>query len=353
MVPIEVEQWLSSLRAPLADVIRRVTEGVRGLCERNGYAYVGRSKSAVSVAEKLETGRVASLRDIDDLFACSVIVPSLSHEDSVLKALEAMFAPVTIKRRNATFKNPDVFRFEATRFIGRIRVSEIEDHRLGQVSFEVQIRTAFEHAWSVATHGEAYKGDRVDWKLERLAAQMKALVEQLDMLAVDYAESADSIHEHPCDRTQCEVKALDGIRSLCTSFPVPEECTPAKWGLFAKNVIALAEAADWGNRLALEDRVGKIIAAARAEAENQKAAGYPRSLTLFQFVLGAGVQRGVIRTQFRRENYHPPISSALELIFPKTKQISQRCELEINDGDILQESGQFPAPCGGGPAPHP
>lgn len=327
MVPIEVEQWLSGLNVALAEVVRRATDGVRGYCERNGFAYLGRRKTANSISEKLETGRVIGLDEIDDLFACCIIIPSLADEDKVVQALDGMFNQVTIRHRAATFKNPDVFRFEATRYIGRLKVTEIDDPRLGNISFEIQIRTAFEHAWSVATHNEAYKGSRVDWKLERLAAQMKALVEQLDMLAVVYTESADALVEHPCDRTECEALALEQMKELCSSLPIPEECAPEKWGLFAKNVVGLAEAADWGAWLPLKERVDRILQASVAEAAAQKAVGYPSSLTLFQFVLGAAVQRNVIKTRFRREGYCPPISSSLETFFPKTKQIASRCNL--------------------------
>lgn len=262
MVPVEVEQWLSSVRSTLTEVSRRAKEAVRGYCETNGHAFIWRSKDAESLAEKLETGRIPVLCEIDDLFGCSVIISNLTLEEKVIADLEFMFAPVSVKRRESTFKSPEAFRFEATRFIGRLRITDIDDPRLGQLSFEIQIRTAFEHAWSVATHGEAYKANKVDWKLERLAAQMKALVEQLDMLAVDYENAAGSIVQHPFDRTDCESLALEKLASLV----IPEECKPAKWGLLAKNVVTLADTADWGERLPLITRVERLLEVARAEA---------------------------------------------------------------------------------------
>jgi len=341
MVPVEVEQWHTSIRALLTEVTRRASEGVRGYCDRNSYAYISRVKKVESLAEKLETGRVAALSEIDDLFACCIIIPSLASEAPVIRDLEAMFHAVALKRRESTFKNPDVFRFEATRFIGRLRTSDIDDPRFGQLSFEVQIRTAFEHAWSVATHGEAYKGDRVDWKLERLAAQMKALVEQLDVLAVAYEQSAGSIIEHPCERTACESYALEKLTELCVTLPIPEECTPDGWGLFAKNIVGLADAAAWSRWFPLQTRVEKIVLAAIEEAQGLGTERYPRSLSLFQFVLGAAVERGVIPTRFRRDDYCLPISAALEMIFPRTQQIAIRCNLE---NAAIPEAEEPPGP---------
>ena len=80
--------------------------------------------------------------------------------------------PVLARNRGKTIKDPRVFRFDATRFVGRVgqQAGVSSDSLLSLVCFEVQIRAAFEHAWSVTTHKLSYKGPGIDWRRERLTA---------------------------------------------------------------------------------------------------------------------------------------------------------------------------------------
>jgi ppGpp synthetase/RelA/SpoT-type nucleotidyltranferase len=326
MVPSEVEQWLSGISGARREVAKRAGDAVRRYCDRHNYAYAGRDKTSESIAEKIETGRISDLEELDDLFGSVIIIPSLAREKQVIDDLNGMFNCVALRSRDSSHKNPDVFRFEATRFIGRLKVTEIDDPAIGRLSFEVQVRTAFEHAWSVATHSEAYKSAKIDWKRERLAAQMKALVEQLDGLAFTYEASADSIVQHPCEQTECAAYMLASMQQLCADLPIPEECAPERWGLFAKNVISLAHAANWGRYYSLRERIERLATAARTTAKGMGSAAYPRSISLFQFVLGSAIQEKEIQTTFRQDDYYPPISEAMELIFPRTRKIAQRCK---------------------------
>jgi ppGpp synthetase/RelA/SpoT-type nucleotidyltranferase len=327
MVPLELESWLGGIQSPLGQIRLKVRDAVLAFCGNGGYAYSDRLKDAQSIAEKLETGRVDRLWEIDDLFGCSIIIPNLSHEARVLKRLGEMFVAVTVKTRDATYKDPEVFRFEATRFIGNLKTEATVDERLGSVLFEIQVRTAFEHAWSVATHSEAYKSQRIDWKLERLAAQMKALVEQLDSLAVAYEQSAESLVQHRFARTDCEVKVFDRYRRFMTDGLFPDESQPSKWGLFAKNIVTLADAADWGTRLYLEERVDRLINVVEHELRRLGKSKYPYSLSLFQFTLGVLVETQAIAPNFRKDRYFPPISAALEELFPRTRHVHPRCAM--------------------------
>ena len=327
MVPLELEEWLGTIRLPLERIKQKAEHAIRALCEDYGYAYAGRLKEDQSLAEKLETGRVRRLDDLEDLFGCAIIIPNLAHEAAVLDRLGKMFSTMYVKSRGKTHKNPDIFRFEATRFIGRLRIADPEDGRLGSVSFEVQVRTAFEHAWSVATHSPAYKPDRPDWKLERLAAQMKALVEQLDSLALAYGQSADVLIQHPCVRTECEARVFDQYRALTVDGLIPGEIQPAKWGLFSRNIVALADAADWGGRMYLEDKIERLLAAVSDELRRIGKSGYPLSLSLYQFTLGLLVQSKTIRPQFRDDMYFPPVSAALEAMYPMTRDVRPRCQM--------------------------
>jgi ppGpp synthetase/RelA/SpoT-type nucleotidyltranferase len=167
-----------------------VRDSLLVLCEDRGFALVSRIKTLESVSEKVETGRFDSWASLDDLVAVTVVIPTLTSEPAVVSFLKDSFKEVELRARSSTFKAPEVFRFDCTRFIGQLR-SPDENSRtpIHDVLFEVQIRSAFEHAWSVTTHALAYKSPEVSWSRLRLTAQLKAAVEQLDTLVLSFEEA--------------------------------------------------------------------------------------------------------------------------------------------------------------------
>ena len=180
IVPASVLQKHKYVRPYLEKLGQHVRDVVGGYCDRKGYAYAGRAKSSESLAEKIETGRYAKWSDLDDLFACTIVIPTLTDEPEVLEFLRQAFTEDRLERRGSTLKDPAVFRFDTTRFIGCLGPSEIERNPvLATMKFEVQVRTAFEHAWSVTTHALTYKAGQVNWRHLRLAAQLRSAIEQL------------------------------------------------------------------------------------------------------------------------------------------------------------------------------
>src|SRR5262249_31966358 len=139
-------------------------------CRDRAYPFDGRVKTAESVAEKIETGRFSRWSDLDDLVGFSIVVPTVAHEPAVLEMRGTRFrGSPPVRARGSTKKAPDVFRFEATRWYGRVRDDPPPplDERGVAALFEVQVRTAFEHAWSTVTHDLVYKGQSVDWRHKR------------------------------------------------------------------------------------------------------------------------------------------------------------------------------------------
>lgn len=196
IVPLAVARKFDHLDGYTRYVGGVVRDIVLSYCEEHGYAFVSRYKALESLAEKIESGRYRRWSELDDTYAAAIVVPSLSLEPAVLSFLQKRFKQVTLHEQGTTKKAPDVFRFDATRFIGSLdsgiadRAPEIE-----RIRFEIQVRSAFEHAWSVTTHALAYKSDDVDWRRLRLAAQLKASVEQLDMLVRAFDASVSSVTE--------------------------------------------------------------------------------------------------------------------------------------------------------------
>ena len=184
MTPQLLEQKFNIVQPFLRELKNHVSETLGGFADENGFPFYGRIKTTDSISEKIEMGRCKQFSHLDDLVAFTLIIPSAAFESAATGFCQSKFHVIEMRNKSNTEKAPDVFRFDATRVIARVRprpdidvgVPSIFDWR-----FEIQIRTAFEHAWAVATHDLVYKGSAIDWKRVRLAAQLKAISEGFDL----------------------------------------------------------------------------------------------------------------------------------------------------------------------------
>src|SRR5690349_2682136 len=88
----------------LQDVGNIVKQTVFSYCEGNGFAFINRYKTLESLASKVETGRFERWSLLDDLYACTVIIPTLTHESMVVDFLNRAFDMVTFKARGQARK---------------------------------------------------------------------------------------------------------------------------------------------------------------------------------------------------------------------------------------------------------
>ena len=142
------------LVAPLlADVRRYVRETIDPFSADRGYIVLDRTKEITSLSEKLESGRFLSWSRLDDLYGCTIVVPVSSHEADVLAKLDSSFHRIEVRSRSSAKKAPDVFRFDGVRWYGRIPedAALVRQPGVGEVTFEVQVITAFEYAWKSVT----------------------------------------------------------------------------------------------------------------------------------------------------------------------------------------------------------
>jgi ppGpp synthetase/RelA/SpoT-type nucleotidyltranferase len=204
-VSTELRQRYEMALPDIEAVAKEVRATLLTFCEKKGFAFLSRIKILDSLAEKIECGRYSSWWDLDDLYACTVITPTLNHEVEVEEFCNSAFLMHSARRRGSPEKPFDVFRFDATRLYYRLRppmgedVPEAERFRL---LFEIQIKSAFDHAWSTATHDLTYKSNQIDWRRLRLSAQIKAIVEQLDVAILGFEQMAPLIAENPDRRLQ-------------------------------------------------------------------------------------------------------------------------------------------------------
>jgi len=317
---ISVEPYLAPLRTIVRDTLQ-------SFVDREGYAIVSRIKSLESLAEKLESGRYKGWPDLDDLVGFTVVVPTLSDEGAVLEFLGSVFAKVSLRARGATNKAPDVFRFDGTRFIARLRASGSPGREsLEGITFEVQIRSAFEHAWSVTTHALSYKTPNVTWERLRLASQLKAAVEQLDIMILAFEEASLKIEASNWPVVEARRRIADRFAGIVASGKLPEVMAPKDWSRFAENVLDLVQAAPGRPRrqqpLAMAEAA---IDAVEDELAQLGQTGAPLSISLWQFTFASLCKAGVVQAPL--DDRWPVITPELEAFYPMVREFVPRFDL--------------------------
>ncbi|WP_406196418.1 hypothetical protein OG920_15415 [Streptomyces europaeiscabiei] len=260
---------------------------LRAYCDRAGYLFFDRIKKVESLSEKLEGGRIAKWSDIDDLYACTIVIPTASHEPGVIRKLDACFERVTMRSRGTAKKAPEVFRFDTTRYYARLSEGAATERApgIGQITFEVQIATAFEYAWSTVTHDLVYKGDRVDWKKQRLAAQLKAAVEQIEMIIGAFDQVSGAVPESEWPEIAAKDLIVERFQELIADGVITTNLTPVSWRRFADNVFALV--ASYTRDSSARPSASEALLEEFATAWRQPTAPpCPESGSLFQMILG-------------------------------------------------------------------
>lgn len=177
----ELHRDLSVKYAPLKRDVDQLLSGRRD----SSWHYESRLKDVNSFALKLESGRWKRLSDIDDLFAAVLVVQNLSGIDAAARLVRDEFDVVRRRPRSRDWTNTkaESFPFDDTRFYVRWRSeSSVPKPEYDGLMFEIQLRTYLQHAWNVATHDSVYKSQTMEWPKERLAAQVRASLEQAEVV---------------------------------------------------------------------------------------------------------------------------------------------------------------------------
>jgi len=287
-------------------------------CSKNLFAYTSRIKELNSLAEKIESGRFNDWDSIDDFVGAVIIVPNFNYEPQIIKFLETSLIKVQLKKRGSTLKSPDVFRFDATRFIGKLRIIENEEI-INRINFEVQIRSAFEHAWSVTTHDLAYKSKTIDWKVLRLAAQLKSSVEQLDMLTLGAHEIKNSVQEHKWPETEIRIKICQSFEKYFIEKLIPEELYPKDMSRFSDNLFVLVrENLSRINQKKWNKEIESVLQKIKSNFEIFSQSDFPMSLSLYQLCYGILIKENIVSDDVL--NNVPFLKSEVfEIIFPDSK----------------------------------
>ena len=309
------------------EVAKRVKETLLNFCDTKGYAFTSRIKTIESLAEKIETGRFQKWSDLDDLFACTIIIPTLSHEKEVTQFCKSTFEIINTVKRGQNKKSPDIFKFDSTRIYAQLKSNNdiIQENELSiyKIQFEIQIKSAFEHAWSVSTHDIVYKSSEIDWRKLRLAAQIKATVEQLDMLILAFEQTSEFIADNNYPEIKNKQYLVKEINKLFQDKKVPDELEPKDMSRFCNNLYRLLI------NVVEEKQIKEKVKAVIQKIQSTKTNQIPRSISLFQYFISILISEKIIDSSINKYYWH--ITQEVISLYPELKTIDSTFEYEEND----------------------
>ncbi len=253
-----------------------VKDYIQGRVEALGWFYTSRVKELESFALKVETGRVDKPEEMEDFFGCTIIVPTAGKIEEAERLVCGQYK--LIERRpqedEITSKIASDFRFDDLRlYVSRKPLASGKLPELDGVTFEVQIKTILQHAWSIATHDLIYKTDTVSWPKERIAFQIKAMLEHAEIAIAEAERLADSSGvAKKNQRTADILKILEQISAIW-----PQDTLPRNRKRLAESIIDLLRAGD------VETSQFKEI----IESEKRRVGLLPNNLSQYSFTLQA------------------------------------------------------------------
>ncbi len=222
---------------------------LKPLVEQKGWFFTWRLKELESFALKIETGRVSNPVALEDFFACTIVVPTLSRIGDAEQLITTHFD--FRERRppddSQTSKRSSSFPFDDLRlYVARRPAASGRDADLDGTVFEVQIKTVLQYAWIIATHDLIYKTNTVSWPKERIAFQIKAMLEHAEIAIAAAEQLSDSPSVAKKD------KWTDNIIAIINQIECfwPEDQFPEDRKRLAENIFGLLRTADLpANRL--------------------------------------------------------------------------------------------------------
>lgn len=197
----QVSNLYNELKAIAEDLKEYTNNRLKDTCDSNQWLYICRIKEKESFAQKLEMGRYSSIDLVDDIFACTIVVPNIKDIKTAEELIKEHFnveqrKPISIKHSSNL---PENFSYDSLRLY--CKTKPIGDKKnYDNLLFEVQIKTFLEHAWAIATHDFQYKSDEISWSKSRIVSQLKAMLDNIELTINESETLAKSEHikkEHP------------------------------------------------------------------------------------------------------------------------------------------------------------
>jgi ppGpp synthetase/RelA/SpoT-type nucleotidyltranferase len=193
-IPASIRQLYEDQKT-LGDRLKEtIDKRIAGL-KKPRWHYESRVKDLTSFALKIESGRFLNPQALADFVACTIVVANAKEMGEAERLIGENFSVKERRPRNQhqTHKAPDSFPFDDLRLYVCIANTPAEPPTdLIEVVFEVQVKTFLQHAWSIATHDLLYKTDDPNWSTERIAYQIKAMLEHAEIAILEAEALAKS-----------------------------------------------------------------------------------------------------------------------------------------------------------------
>jgi ppGpp synthetase/RelA/SpoT-type nucleotidyltranferase len=190
--------------------------------------YESRLKELESYAQKAETGRLAPNRP-EDYFACTIVVENATSIQRAVELVEK-YCDIEYKRpaqTTVTHKGPESFPFDDLRLYVRLKANpSLPPKQIDKLLFEVQIKTYLQHAWTIATHDLVYKSNDISWSQQRIAFQIKAILEgaETSILSAQALKSAPNINLQD-GKTSQQKEIITAVTKLWEQSDLPDNIT--------------------------------------------------------------------------------------------------------------------------------
>lgn len=168
------------------------------------------------------------------------MVKNKSEIQDAVRRVQTHFNIIKRKPRedNFTHKESSSFEFDDLRLYVSIKPPDyLPPSPINDFVFEIQVKTFLEHAWSIATHDLIYKSDSISWSKERVAFQVKAMLE----LAEASINRVETLSQSPeLAKQNRKTQALNKLKDfLVDTFP--QESLPADLLRLSRNIMSLLE----------------------------------------------------------------------------------------------------------------
>lgn len=157
--------------------------------------YESRVKRLQSFSLKAETARFEKISDLEDFFGACLVVENSAAIENAIQVIKKKFKIVSQKPKSdgITHKQPDSFVFDDLRLYLEIPSNPNRRPKgIEGITFELQLKTFLQHAWAIATHDLIYKGDELSWASNRIAYQVKAMLEHAELSIMESQRLSES-----------------------------------------------------------------------------------------------------------------------------------------------------------------